>query len=80
MHGAAMREELRELAGEFETEAEPLFGRYVAAPARIDLRGIVSVPPDPLPKVLTGLLTTGAAVAAAGAVVRHRRRLTARVS
>lgn len=78
MYGATMREELRELAGEFATQAEPLFGRYVGTPARTDLRGVLSLPPDPLPKVLTGLLTTGLAVAAAGTALRYRRRLAAR--
>lgn len=75
MYGALMRERLRELAGEFSVQVEPSFGRYVGTPAHTDLRGVVSIPPDPLPKVLTGLLTTGAAVAAAGAFLRHRYRL-----
>lgn len=73
MYGGLMRERLRELAAEFDRQACPTFGRYVAAPARTDAHGVVSLPPDPLPNVLTGLLTTGAAVGAAAAFLRYRR-------
>jgi glyoxylase-like metal-dependent hydrolase (beta-lactamase superfamily II) len=73
MHGAAMREQLRALAGEFVLEAEPAFGRYVPVPARADLHGVVSLPPDPLPKVLGALLTASAATAA-GVLWMTRRR------
>jgi glyoxylase-like metal-dependent hydrolase (beta-lactamase superfamily II) len=76
MHGAAMREQLRALAGEFVVEVEPTFGRYVAAPARADLHGIVSLPPDPLPKVLGALLAGSAATAAAVMWMGRRRSRT----
>jgi glyoxylase-like metal-dependent hydrolase (beta-lactamase superfamily II) len=72
LHGAAMREQLRELAGEFDTQAQPAFGRYVATPARTDQRGIVSIPPDPLPGVMARVLTATAALTAAGVLLRRR--------
>jgi glyoxylase-like metal-dependent hydrolase (beta-lactamase superfamily II) len=74
MYGALLRTQLRELAGEFLLEAEPAFGRYVSVAARTDLHGIVSLPPDPLPKVMTGLLTAAGALAAGGAWWWWRRQ------
>ena len=52
--GAQMRGTLRDLAAHFADREIPTFGRYAQQPARTDERGIVSVPPDPLPKVLAG--------------------------
>jgi hypothetical protein len=53
MAGAAMRRELRALAGRFE-QVVPMLGRYAKEPAVTDERGIVRLPPDPLPKVMAG--------------------------
>jgi glyoxylase-like metal-dependent hydrolase (beta-lactamase superfamily II) len=54
--GAAMRRQLRELAARFMEREVPRFGRYAQRPAVTDEQGIVSLPPDPLPKVAAGLL------------------------
>jgi len=54
--GATMREELRTLAAEFERREVPSVGRYSDRPAVTDEQGIVSLPPDPLPKVLAGVI------------------------
>lgn len=69
--GSMMRDELRALAAEFERREVPAVGRYSERPAVTDEQGIVSLPPDPLPKVLAG------AVVAAGltyAISRSRPR------
>jgi glyoxylase-like metal-dependent hydrolase (beta-lactamase superfamily II) len=58
--GADMRRDLRALAARFEEVEVPLIGRYAKEPAVTDERGIIHLPPDPLPKVMAG-----AAVAAA---------------
>jgi hypothetical protein len=55
LHGAAMRDDLRALAGEFERREVPSYGRYADRPAITDEQGIVSLPPDPLPKVVVGV-------------------------
>ncbi len=55
LRGAAMRDELRALAGEFERREIPSYGRYADRPAITDEQGIVSLPPDPLPKVVAGM-------------------------
>jgi glyoxylase-like metal-dependent hydrolase (beta-lactamase superfamily II) len=71
LRGAEMRAALRRLASHFDDAAVPSIGRYSRMPAITDERGVVSVPPDPLPKVLAG-----AAVAAgltAGLVLQRRR-------
>jgi glyoxylase-like metal-dependent hydrolase (beta-lactamase superfamily II) len=54
--GPAMRRQLRELAARFAEREVPRFGRYGQRPAVTDERGIVSLPPDPLPKVAAGLV------------------------
>lgn len=52
--GAEMRTALRQLAAHF-TECEvPAYGRYARQPAIADDRGVVSLPADPLPRVLAG--------------------------
>ena len=58
--GEQMRAALRDLSAHFSEREVPSFGRYVRQPAVTDERGIVALPPDPLPKVLAG------AVVAAG--------------
>lgn len=71
--GAGMRTQLRELAANFDRREIPTFGRYASRPAVTDEYGIVSLPPDPLPKVVAGAaLAAGAAFALA-----HRRRRVA---
>ena len=60
--GGEMRALLRELSVNFDRREVPTFGRYAQRPAVTDERGIVSLPPDPLPKVLAGaVLAAGAA-------------------
>jgi glyoxylase-like metal-dependent hydrolase (beta-lactamase superfamily II) len=54
--GPAMRRRLRELAARFMEREVPRFGRYAQRPAITDEQGIVSLPPDPLPKVAAGLV------------------------
>jgi glyoxylase-like metal-dependent hydrolase (beta-lactamase superfamily II) len=53
--GDEMRSELRELASRFDEREVPSVGRYARHPAVTDERGIVSLPPDPLPKVAAGV-------------------------
>jgi glyoxylase-like metal-dependent hydrolase (beta-lactamase superfamily II) len=55
LNGASMRDDLRALAGEFDRREVPNFGRYAERPAITDEQGIVSLPPDPLPKVVAGV-------------------------
>ena len=71
--GAEMRAQLRELAASFVSRQVPRFGRYSERPAVTDERGIVSLPPDPLPKVLAGVV-----IAAAAAWALARKKQTAR--
>jgi hypothetical protein len=67
-----MRGELRSLAANFDRREIPRFGRYADRPAVTDEYGIVSLPPDPLPKVVAGaVLAAGAALALA----RSRRHM-----
>jgi glyoxylase-like metal-dependent hydrolase (beta-lactamase superfamily II) len=53
--GPQMRMALRELASRFSDREAPRFGRYARRAAVTDERGIVSLPPDPLPKVMAGV-------------------------
>lgn len=55
LSGAPMRAALRDLASRFEEREVPRFGRYTRQPAVTDERGIVSLPPDPLPRVAAGI-------------------------
>ena len=73
LRGTAMRAALRALASRFDEREVPSFGRYVRQPAITDGRGIVSLPPDPWPRV-----AAGAAVAAglACTCAFQRRRKT----
>ena len=58
--GSTMRDELRSLASRFERDEVPSVGRYAGHPAVTDERGIVSLPPDPLPKVMAGVAVAAA--------------------
>jgi glyoxylase-like metal-dependent hydrolase (beta-lactamase superfamily II) len=62
--GADMRAQMRALAADFDRRELPTFGRYTARPAVTDEYGIVSLPPDPLPKVVAGaVIAAGVALA-----------------
>jgi glyoxylase-like metal-dependent hydrolase (beta-lactamase superfamily II) len=74
MSGPGMREDLHRLADRFETDEVPKRGRYVRRPARADERGIVWVPPDPLPNLLLRLAAPLAFGAAAMILARRGRR------
>lgn len=79
LSGEAMRQELRAIAATFDDRERPAYGRYARQPAVTNERGIVRLPPDPLPRVLAGV-TAAAAMAwtvAAGAA-RARRGAAAR--
>ena len=75
MRGAEMRQELRMLAARFDERELPSFGRYAKEPAVTNEHGIVRLPPDPLPKVVAGVITAAAVAwtVAAGAA-RARKR------
>jgi glyoxylase-like metal-dependent hydrolase (beta-lactamase superfamily II) len=68
--GAEMREQLRRLAATFENREVPSFGRYAHQPAITDEQGIVSLPADPLPKVVAGVAV---AAGLAWSLARSRR-------
>lgn len=79
-HGVPMRGPhvaglLRDLARNFEEFEVPRFGRYTKQPAISDERGIVSLPPDPLPKVLAGIAAAAIAVGIAAGTMRRRGAL-----
>jgi glyoxylase-like metal-dependent hydrolase (beta-lactamase superfamily II) len=71
LRGTVMRAELRKLAAHFEDEQVPSIGRYARYPAITNERGIVSLPPDPLPKLAAGL-AFAAGLACTIAVQRRR--------
>jgi glyoxylase-like metal-dependent hydrolase (beta-lactamase superfamily II) len=70
MSGQEMREALRQLAARFDDEQIPSMGRYTTHPAITDQHGIVSLPPDPLPKLVAGV-AVAAAVALAISLQRR---------
>lgn len=73
--GAEMRQGLRMLATTFDEREVPAFGRYAKQAAVTDERGIVRLPPDPLPGVLAGVFTAAAvAFTVAAGSARARRR------
>jgi glyoxylase-like metal-dependent hydrolase (beta-lactamase superfamily II) len=73
MHGTAMRAELDRLAADFERREVPRFGRYAKQPALADENGIVSLPPDPLPKVMASVAAAGVVLVLASRGSRARR-------
>lgn len=75
LSGAPMRAALRDLASRFEAREVPRFGRYARQPAVTDERGIVSLPPDPLPKVAAGIAV---AAGVAWGLAHNRGRTGAR--
>ena len=74
LHGAEMRAGLRALASAFDDEQIPSIGRYARQPAIMDERGIVALPPDPLPKIAAGLVV---AAGLAFTIAAQRRRKAA---
>jgi glyoxylase-like metal-dependent hydrolase (beta-lactamase superfamily II) len=59
MSGGSMRHDLRELDARFDEREIPSFGRYAEQAAIMDARGIVALPPDPLPKLLAAMGVAG---------------------
>lgn len=74
MAGADMRRGLHALAARFERTEVPRGGRYSTEPAVTDERGIVRLPPDPLPKVVAA---AAIAVALAWGISAQARRRAA---
>jgi len=64
MHGETLREQLAQLAAEFNKVARPKLGRYVKQPATADADGVRSVPPPLLSPWVKGLAVAGLALAA----------------
>ena len=74
LRGERMRQELHELANNFDSVARPLYGRYVNEPAVAGVAGVFSVPP--MTWLQKGMIIGGAfllASALAGLAVRERR-------
>jgi glyoxylase-like metal-dependent hydrolase (beta-lactamase superfamily II) len=59
LSGEIMRRDLRALAARFGEREVPAFGRYAQHPAIMNERGIVRLPPDPLPKVMAAAAIAG---------------------
>jgi glyoxylase-like metal-dependent hydrolase (beta-lactamase superfamily II) len=70
--GPAMRSALRQMAARFNEQEVPSLGRYSREPAITDERGIVSLPPDPLPKLAAGVAL---AAGIAWAIAMQRRKV-----
>lgn len=64
MSGALMKEQLEELARNFETTGKPSRGRYINAPATSDKNGIINYPPVSASQIKTVVSTTVIAVSA----------------
>ena len=62
MHGEALRQQLADLATNFNAETRPKIGRYAHEPAVADARGVRSVPPPLLSPWVKGLAVAGAVV------------------
>jgi hypothetical protein len=60
------------MAARFEEQEVPRLGRYSREPAITDERGIVSLPPDPLPKLAAGVAL---AAGIAWAIAMQRRKV-----
>lgn len=74
LRGERMRQELHQLANNFDFVARPLRGRYLDAPAVAGMNGVVSVPPTTM--LQKGLVAGGALLLVgivAGALARDRR-------
>ena len=74
MRGERMRQELHELANNFDTVAKPTRGRYVNEPALAGINGVFSIPPaGPMKTVLIGAATLLLFGAIGGIVLQNRR-------
>jgi glyoxylase-like metal-dependent hydrolase (beta-lactamase superfamily II) len=73
MHGAAMQFSLQALAQNFEEHALPSSGRYVHKAALTNEKGVVALPPDPLPRQLAGVGLAAVAGAAIGMLLMRGR-------
>ena len=75
--GESMREALYTLAEEFDRAERPRFGRYATQSAISDERGVLMLPPDPLPAVLAGLGAIAATAGLAWVVAAAQKRMVA---
>lgn len=76
MRGRSASVGLRRLAAGFDQREVPTMGRYAKQPAVTDERGIVSLPPDPLPKLLAGLATAAIVLGVAIQATRLRNAIS----
>ena len=74
MHGEGLRQQLAELAVNFNTATRPKLGRYAKEPATADASGVRSVPPPLLSPWVKGLALAGLSLAAATLVTAGPRR------
>ena len=77
MRGEPMRAALHHLAQNFQQEAVPSKGRYVAHPALFNEAGVDYVPPaapDPLPKILAGVGIAALAGVVTYALINRNRK------
>ncbi|HEV3409760.1 MAG TPA: hypothetical protein VG095_05675, partial [Chthoniobacterales bacterium] len=73
LRGERMRQELHELARNFDAVARPTRGRYAYEPALAGVNGVFSVPPaGPLKTILIGAATLLAVSGVAALVLRER--------
>jgi glyoxylase-like metal-dependent hydrolase (beta-lactamase superfamily II) len=66
MHGEELRQQLADLASDFDTVVRPKLGRYATTPATADASGVRSIPPplvSPVVKSLAVAGTLGAVIA-----------------
>ncbi len=73
LRGERMRQELHELANNFDAIARPTRGRYIREPALAGINGVFSVPPaGPMKAILLGAAAALLFGAIAGLVIRKR--------
>ena len=59
MHGEELRQQLADLAGDFDTVVRPKTGRYATIPATADANGVRSIPPPLLSPLVKSLAVAG---------------------
>jgi glyoxylase-like metal-dependent hydrolase (beta-lactamase superfamily II) len=69
--GPDMRARLKELTVNFDAMERPRFGRYGRQPAIADERGVVMLPPDPLPPLIAGATALAATAGLVWMAQRH---------
>lgn len=79
MHGEELRQQLAELAADFDAVARPRLGRYAKVPATADASGVRSIPPPLVSPVVKSLAVAGTlgvviALIAAGRGGRKKQR------